>query len=342
MRLGPNKLIHRYIIISGLIALTIVLLFIVNSIQKQFSLGEASRTATAAKQLEKLVLDVLVTMTYQAQLQQTIEKSVASTLTAQAPTVTPSPTVAPTGSATPRYNSITRLSTKDGMVLVYIPAGDFIMGSSDAEAANFFDEKPEHHVYLDSFWIDKTQVTNAMYALCVDAGVCQYTTSPNTNPRFTDPTFANHPVVYVTWEDAAAYCAWKGGWLPTEAEWEKAARGPYGFTYPWGEKHPNPNLLNAKRTVGDTTPVGNYPEGQSYYGVLDMGGNVREWVADWYNDHYYKDSPYKNPQGPSEGELRTLKGASYQDPYLFSRAANRLAHYSGSPGMYRGFRCVNP
>ncbi|MCJ7532356.1 MAG: formylglycine-generating enzyme family protein [Anaerolineales bacterium] len=342
MTLRPNKLIRRYVIISGFIALTIVLLFLVISIQTQFSLGEASRTATAGKQLKKLVLDVLVTMTYQAQLQQTVEKSIDGTLTAQAPTVTPSPTVVPTGSATPRAIAYgTRLSTKDGMVLVYIPAGDFIMGSPDAEAEYFFNEKPEHHEYLDSFWIDKTQVTNAMYALCVNAGVCSNTVSPDVNTRYNDPAFANHPVVYVTWEDAAAYCAWKGGWLPTGAEWEKAARGPYGFTYPWGEKYPNPNLLNAKRTVGDTTPVGNYPEGQSYYGVLDMGGNVREWVADWYNDHYYKDSSYKNPQGPSEVELRALKGASYQDPYLFSRAANSLAHYSGSPGMY-GFRCVIP
>lgn len=216
MTLRPNKLIRRYVIISGFIALTIVLLFLVISIQTQFSLGEASRTATAGKQLKKLVLDVLVTMTYQAQLQQTVEKSIDGTLTAQAPTVTPSPTVVPTGSATPRAIAYgTRLSTKDGMVLVYIPAGDFIMGSPDAEAEYFFNEKPEHHEYLDSFWIDKTQVTNAMYALCVNAGVCSNTVSPDVNTRYNDPAFANHPVVYVTWEDAAAYCAWKGGWLPT-------------------------------------------------------------------------------------------------------------------------------
>lgn len=339
MTSGLDKLARRNVIISGIVAVTIVLLFLVIIIQTQFFLGEASHTANTAKQVEKLVLDDLVTMTYQAQLQQTVEKRINSTLTAMAPTATLIP--ATTYTPTP-FPSVTRLSPKDGMVLVYIPAGDFIMGSSDTEVKTFSDERPEHRVYLDAFWIDKTQVTNTMYALCVNTGVCSYSVSPEINPRFTNPAFANHPVVYVTWEDAITYCTWEGGQLPTEAEWEKAARGPYGFQYPWGHTHPNPSLVNSNNTVGDTTPVGSYPDGQSFYGVLDMDGNVREWVADWYNNSYYKGSPYKNPQGPSEGTERVLKGASYQDPYLFSRATNRLSHFPGSPGMYRGFRCVIP
>jgi formylglycine-generating enzyme required for sulfatase activity len=135
---------------------------LVFTIYTQF-FGEALSTATAAKQVEKLVRDVLVTMTYQAQLQQTVEKSIDGTLTAKAPTATPTP--APTNTRTP-YHSLTRLSPKDGMELVFIPTGDFIMGSSDTEVNTFSDERPEHRVYLDAYWIDKTQVTNALYALC--------------------------------------------------------------------------------------------------------------------------------------------------------------------------------
>lgn len=224
--------------------------------------------------------------------------------------------------------------------MVYIPAGEFIMGSYSGESGSEPDELPQHIVYLDGYWISLTPVTNAMYNDCVQTGVCSYGASHKTNPRYLDPRYANHPVVYVTWKSAYAYCQWAGGRLPTEAEWEKAARGPDGQVYPWGNTRPNMQTTNAKNMVGDTTQVGMFTNDKSYYGLYDMGGNVREWVADWYASNYYEFSPTINPPGPLYGEEKVLKSASWNDFYRYTRAANRLSHMPDSPGANRGFRCV--
>lgn len=230
----------------------------------------------------------------------------------------------------------------DQMTLVYIPAGEFLMGSSQYDGNHYEDEEPQHVVFLNTFWIDKTEITNEKFALCVEAGACAYSVSLQRNPRFLDAAYAQHPVVYISWYMAQTYCRWSGGRLPTEAEWQKAARGPYAAKYPWGFDEPIVNLYlaNINNIIGDTTPVGLFISGASYYGVLDMGGNVREWVSDWYDDTYYRNSPYSNPQGPENGEKKVLMGASYQDPVDYARAANRLAHEPQSPGAVRGFRCV--
>lgn len=228
------------------------------------------------------------------------------------------------------------------MEMVYIPAGEFLMGSEPGEPGSTEDENPQHRVYLDGYWISMFPVTNTMYQRCVRAKVCQYSVERETNPRSRDPLFADHPAVHMTWTDAQHYCEWMGGRLPTEAEWEKAARGPNGWKYPWGNMHPNMNITNAKNMVGDTTPVGMFPDDRSYYGLYDMGGNVREWVADWYNADFYSESPTENPQGAASGEKKVLKGASWGDIYRFTRTANRLAHFPESPGHNRGFRCVIP
>ena len=166
--------------------------------------------------------------------------------------------------------------------------------------------------------------------------------SGQTNPRYTDPAFADHPVVYIAWQAAQDYCAWSGGRLPTEAEWEKAARGTEGLKFAWGNTSPSETQVNANNIVGDTTPVNQYPEGASPYGVLDMGGNVREWVWDWYDPYYYQYAPASNPSGPVSGDKKVLKGASFSDIYRFARPGNRLAHDPHSPGINRGFRCVYP
>ena len=281
--------------------------------------------------------------------QRALLKRIAATLTA-IPSITPggqaaqaalprplsTPLPAPAGSAQ------AAVTAADGMALVYVPAGEFIMGSTKYDRDLETNEVPQRTVYLDAFWISRTQVTNAMFARCVSAGACQYSASDKTNPRYQDPAYADHPVVYVSWQAAESYCEWSGGRLPTEAEWEKAARGTQGQKYPWGDTSPAVETVNTNNTVGDTTPVGQYPAGASPYGALDMGGNVREWVWDWYDPYYYQYAPDRNPAGPAAGEKKVLKGSSFSDTYRYARPANRLAHDPASPGVNRGFRCAYP
>jgi formylglycine-generating enzyme required for sulfatase activity len=188
--------------------------------------------------------------------------------------------------------------------MVYIPAGEFIMGSDEGDS----DERPVHTVYLDAFHIDRTEVANAQYQACVEAGACD---APSNTTYYDNSNYAQHPVVHVSWDDADAYCRWAGKRLPTEAEWEKAARGTDGRRYPWGNSEPDCNKANYNDCVGLTTEVGSYPAGASLYGVLDMAGNVWEWVADWYDPGYYSQSPTRNPPGPDSGELRVLRGGSW-------------------------------
>lgn len=283
--------------------------------------------------------------------QEQLEQSIEATLTA-IPSITPalpgaettSTALLPTAQSTPLpatlNQSETYTSAVDGMQLIHIPAGEFLMGSSKYDRDLETNEIPQHSVYLDAFWISQTQVTNAMYARCAAEDACQYSAGHAINPRYLDPAYADHPLVYVTWQSAMDYCTWSGGRLPTEAEWEKAARGTEGQKFTWGNTSPMLEQVNANNVVGDTTQVGQFLSGASVYGVLDMGGNVREWVWDWYDPYYYQYSPTDNPSGPVSGEKKVLKGAGYSDIYRFVRPANRLAHDPTSPGINRGFRCV--
>jgi formylglycine-generating enzyme required for sulfatase activity len=225
----------------------------------------------------------------------------------------------------------------DGMVMVYVPEGEFTMGSDDV-----WNAKPVHNVYLDAFWIDQTEVTNAMYASCVSAGVCQ---PPSKNSSYTrdsyygEPQYDSFPVVYVSWNDANTYCQWTGAHLPTEAEWEKAARGADGRPYPWGAKI-DCQKANYLGCIGNTSPVGSYESGKSPYGAYDMAGNVWEWVADWYSDTYYASSPSSNPAGPSSGTDRVLRGGSWNNgaQELFSALRGRQVP-TESFNIF-GFRCA--
>jgi len=247
-----------------------------------------------------------------------------------------------TSTLTPLPGS-TRMSEVDGMVQVFVPAGEFVMGAEANTKRDFSNKSPAHSVYLEAFWMDQSEVTNAMYARCVQAGECTFTVeNAATDIHYHDPAYADHPVVYVKWEWAAAYCQWVGRRLPTEAEWEKAARGTDERKYPWGNEAPNAGRLNFNDLVGDTTPVGSYPAGKSPYGILDLAGNVREWVADWFSAQYYQNSPFKNPFGPVKGQLKVLRGGSFKDGYAGVLATTRFSHDPGSPGMNRGFRCVSP
>ena len=227
-----------------------------------------------------------------------------------------------------------------GVSMRLVPAGEFTMGSENGSD----DEKPIHQVYLDAYYMDKYEVTNALYEACVNAGVCDpphKTSSYTHSSYYGNSQYDNYPVIKVDWYQAQTYCEWRGARLPTEAEWEKAARGTDRRGYPWGNESPNSNLLNYNQNVGDTTEVGKYPAGASIYGALDMAGIVWECVADWYDSNYYASSPSLNPQGPSSGDGRVLRGGAWGNGSNFVRSAFRLGDLpSLADGSYFGFRCA--
>jgi formylglycine-generating enzyme required for sulfatase activity len=246
----------------------------------------------------------------------------------------------------------TWISPVDGMVMVYVPEGEFIMGSKDSDSLASDDEKPQHRVYLDAFWIDQTEVTNDRYKMCVDAGDCDPPKDTNSNTRdnyFGNPVYSDYPVIHVSWYYAYKYCSWAGRRLPTEAEWEKAARGGLeGKQYPWGDQAPicHPGADNGARfndyadcEGSDTASVGSY--GANGYGLYDMAGNVWEWVADWYaEDYYYDYTLSSNPQGPTLGSYRVLRGGSWIDYSRNIRASNRNRMNLNGSKAYYGFRCA--
>ncbi|MGI5986358.1 MAG: SUMF1/EgtB/PvdO family nonheme iron enzyme [Oscillospiraceae bacterium] len=231
----------------------------------------------------------------------------------------------------------------DSMEMVYVPEGTFTMGSNDG----YNDERPVREVYLDAYWIDKYEVTNAQYALCVEAKACDGPIGENSYTRvgyYSDSQYANYPVVSVDWRRANAYCKWVGGSLPTEAQWEKAARGPDGNKYPWGNESPTCSKANYSGCgMGDTTEVGSYPEGASVYGAMDMAGNVWEWVNDWYGPYAANQS--NNPIGPSTGSWHVIRGGSWYNYYVSGdiRSAYRDRNYPNLSWYVNwGFRCAFP
>jgi eukaryotic-like serine/threonine-protein kinase len=240
------------------------------------------------------------------------------------------PTLTPTSKA-PQVGDL-KENPHDGALYVFVPAGSFTMGSATGQA----NEKPVHAVYVDDFWIMQSEVTNTQYARCVEAAVCQ----PPHNQRWDDPRFSAYPVTDVDWDQAVAYATWVGGRLPTEAEWEKAARGADERTYPWGNAAPTPLLLNYNLSEGDITPTGHYPAGASFYGVLDMAGNVEEWVADWYTADYYTTAPAQNPPGPPTGDTRVLRGGSFTSIARDVRATARGYTLPNADAPTTGFRVV--
>jgi formylglycine-generating enzyme required for sulfatase activity len=222
-----------------------------------------------------------------------------------------------------------------GMVL--IPGGVFTMGTNLGES----DESPERQVTLSAFYIGLTEVTNRDYKAYVDGA--RVTRMPD---HWSDGTYAadegDHPVTFVMWFEAEAYCEWAGRRLPTEAEWEKAARGSGARTYPWGNDDPQPRHLNYDNASGGTAEVGSYPAGESPYGLLDMAGNVWEWTQDWYGESYYEVSASEDPQGPDSGTQRVLRGGSWNDPEgtRFIQAYTRFRQRPEIRGANTGFRCA--
>ncbi len=243
----------------------------------------------------------------------------------------------------------TWVSPVDEMSLVCVPAGDFWMGAVENDTQAQADEKPRHKVYLDSFWIDRTEVTNSMFAQCVAAEICHPRSyspymwgvaSRTRDPYFDDPSYDSFPVIMLDADEAETYCHWAGRRLPSEAEWEKTAHGTGDQTYPWGEGI-DCQKSNYAGCIGDTSETTTHSLGASPYGVLDMLGNVWEWTADWYAPDAYTSAPYKNPSGPSTGEYHVMRGGAFGSFVNALRITNRA---NGKPehGVDGevGFRCA--
>jgi len=261
----------------------------------------------------------------------------------------------------------------DGAEMVYVPAGEFLMGSEDSDAES--DEGPEHFVYLDAFWIYKYEVKNAQFAAFIaetgyeteaeeigygyvfNWGVLYnidgaYWAEPQ-GPGSDIEGLGDHPVIHVTWQDANEYCQWASGRLPTEAEWEKAARGEDGRKYSWG----NSDISGVKANYCDknciynwqdisqddgyerTAPVGSYQDGVSPYGVLDMAGNVMEFVYDWQGKDYYASSPGINPTGPEDGRYHVIRGGAWCTSEHFLTTWDRFGSTPGYEDDTIGCRC---
>lgn len=223
---------------------------------------------------------------------------------------------------------------------VYVPAGSLMMGSEDGN----INARPVHEVTLDAFWIGRTEVTNAQYEACVSTGVCRPPSDDSSytrNSYYGNPEYADYPVIHISWEDARTFSEWAGGQLPTEAQWEYAARGPESFKYPWGDTSSSCYLLNFKgNCVGDTSKTGSYLAGASWVDALDMAGNVWEWVNDWYDSDYYDRSPAINPPGPASGDYRVLRGGSWSSDDQLTHAAFRYSANPNSRDTIVGFRVV--
>ena len=228
--------------------------------------------------------------------------------------------------------------------MVLVPAGPFQMGCSPDDTQCVNAEKPLHTVILDAYVFDINQVTNARYAACVEAGSCappQVPSSMTQMDYYGNPTYSNFPVINVDWFQAYTFCVWDGKRLPTEAEWEKAARGDSDTRiHPWGNAAPDSTLLNYNLNVGDTTAVGAYPTGASPYGVMDMSGNVYEWVRDFFQVNYYWFSPSANPLGPSNGTDIVVRGGSYLSFDAGVRASSREGVAPDLSMDFLGFRCA--
>ncbi len=313
---------------------------------------------------------VVIGFLYQASQTPTPTNTPAPPINTPTPTRTPKPPTYTPTPAGPQAGEV-RLDGR-GVPMVYIPAGPFTMGDSadvglaecrkywykpnECKRDSYTDEEPAHTVTLDAYYLDQYEVTNARYAECVQAQKCA---APGETKSYTranyygNPQYNDYPVITVDWNQAKAYCEWRGGRLPTEAEWEKAARGTDGRTYPWGNEFDGSrvNFCDKNCTLewanknyddgyADTAPVGSYPGGVSPYGVYDLAGNVWEWVNDWYGSGYYGGSPATNPLGPTNGDSRVRRGGGLVGNPSRVRAAGRFGSAPYFKNDVIGFRCA--
>jgi len=351
---GPSHNIRHWggwLGMAGLILVALVIILLV-----VFQMGKGSGAAPASPPVGAQTPGLTESIT---QTQVPIATEISASTPLPVPTELPAPSDTPTQAPLPTFTGIPSLGIgsswvrpADGMVMMYVPQGAFTMGDTNEQAMAecqqvatdckpdyFTDEQPPHSVVLEAFWIDKTELTNEMYAKCVNAGACQAPSSPSSNTRtsyYGNPQYDNYPVIFVNWQDAHDYCAWAGTRLPSEVEWEKAARGTDERAFPWGNSSPDANLANFKSK--DTVAVGSYPSGASPYGVLDMAGNVWNWLNDWYGVY-----PGGDPAGsPFFGtQWRTMRGGPWASLGGTSlRSAYRGSDYPVNSTSRLGFRCA--
>ncbi|HBX70707.1 MAG TPA: hypothetical protein DEH25_15330 [Chloroflexi bacterium] len=266
------------------------------------------------------------------------------------PTASPSPTETLTPSPSP-YPTL--IVDERGAAMVFVAAGEFLMGSEVWSGS----EKPAHTVYLDAYYIDQFEVSVGAFAEFLNemgnqiegvAGKASWVEEPDPDLHLhrtdgiwqADEGRANHPMNEVTWFGARAFCEWRGAVLPSEAQWEKAARGTDGRTYPWGEQEPTCEMANFAGCFYDSVPVDSYPEWVSPYGAYNMAGNVHEWTNDWYNADYYANSPSENPTGPESGDYKIFRGASWFNGNFQTRTTYRYPKLPVLTYMANGFRCA--
>ena len=371
---APQPLPWKWIGTLAALGLVLLLVYIFSGVGKKEVSGLSAASDTATSPV------VAVIATTRIPLSPTLSPATSSNTPAAPPTSTNTPlafnaTPAETSTPAPLAEQII---DEQGTAMNLVPAGTFLMGVQEDEldalmrecsdiystsscTNRYATQTPAHLVYLSNYYMDRTEVTNAAYARCVNAGACQppiLTNSLTRDPYFGNPTYDNYPVVYIDWERANTFCQWRNARLPTEAEWEKAARGEDGRLFPWGDdpidgtranycdKHCTMSQADLSNDdgYGDTSPVGSYPDGASPYGIFDMVGNASEWVADWYQKDYYTISPLENPAGPASGDLRGVRGGSFQLNYLYlhvtSRSTGAPVSSSGRNMHHTGFRCA--
>ncbi len=307
-------------------------------------------SATAALDDDLATSQAAVTATRTASPEATAEPDAAGSAGTERPEATEPSQPDPAPEATPVPALPAQRTDSSGNILALIPAGSFEMGKSGARA----DEAPPHLVYLEDFYLDIYEVTNEQFAAFlnqqgnqVEDGVpwldnlaIEVRIHQRNGVWSPDPGYADHPAVEITWYGANAYCAWRGARLPTEAEWEKAARGTDGRDFPWGDGI-SCDLAQYGECGGQTLPVGSFPAGVSPYGIHDMAGNAWEWTADWYAADYYLVSPSENPPGPAEGAFKVTRGGAWfyvadHQRTTFRNHARPSVSYS-----YVGFRCAS-
>lgn len=280
-----------------------------------------------------------------AMITATLSQPPLITMTASiAATITPIPTTTPRPTPLTPYPA--EMKDKKGVIMSLVPSGSFFLGSAGGNP----DEQPVLAIYLNAFYIDRYEVTNAAYRSCVDENFCEPPSQIRSATRanyYGNAMFDNFPVIFVNWNMAKQYCEWRGAYLPTEAQWEKAAKGTGQFTYPWGEgldcTYANYGGANTSGCQSDTSVVGKYKKGESPYGVYDMAGNVEEWVKDWYDYSHYLSlsNGFIEPQGPATGSLRVVRGGSWSYPDNNVTTTNRNAIVPSETSAHIGFRCVS-